>query len=186
MRSALVKSCADYVFSVTCTTRERRPEEVNGRDYFFVTAAEFMKMKEKGELLEWAEVHGNYYGTPVKSVTRAMESGRFPVMTIDVKGAASVRAIFPEALTVFLLPPSLEVLKARLRARGEKPERIDIRLKTACEEIKEAYKFDYLVVNDKLADTVKAVENLIKVNRMKIMYHLNFIKEFEKQLENDR
>ena len=127
VRSGLLKLDKRFAFSVTCTTRQRRPGEVDGKDYYFVTVEQFRKMLKDGLLLEWARVHGYYYGTPVKSVVEVLEKGRIPVMTIDVKGARSVKKIFPETVTVFLLPPDLKTLVQRLKSRGEAPENVAVR-----------------------------------------------------------
>ena len=182
VRSGLLELDKRFAFSVTCTTRPRRPGEVDGRDYYFVTEAQFKKMRADGKLLEWAKVHGNYYGTPVKSVMDVLGKGRIPVMTIDVKGARSVKKIFPEAVTVFLLPPDLKTLVQRLRGRGEAPENVAVRLETARAEIKVASKFDYLVINDRLPETVREVAAIAELETRKTGRNLDKVKEFGNQL----
>jgi guanylate kinase len=182
VRSGLLKLDKRFAFSVTCTTRPRRPGEVDGRDYYFVTVEQFRKLRGEGKLLEWATVHGNYYGTPVNSVAAVLENGRIPVMTIDVKGARSVKKIFPEAVTVFLLPPDLKTLVQRLRGRGEKPENVAVRLETARSEIKVASRFDYLVINDKLNEAVREVAAIADLETRKIGRNLDKVKAFGKQL----
>jgi guanylate kinase len=182
VRSGLLKLDKRFAFSVTCTTRQRRPGEVDGKDYFFVSLERFRKMLKEDLLLEWAMVHGNYYGTPVKSVVEVLEKGRIPVMTIDVKGARSVKKIFPEAVTVFLLPPDLKTLVQRLRGRGEAPENVTVRLETARAEIKVASSFDYLVINDRLPETVREVAAIAELETRKTGRNLDKVKEFGKQL----
>lgn len=186
VRSALMKLDKRFAFSVTCTTRPRRPGEADGKDYYFVTAAQFAKLRKQGKLLEWAMVHGNYYGTPVKSVLDVLGKGRIPLMTIDVKGARSVKKIFPEAVTVFLLPPDLKTLVQRLRGRGEAPENVSIRLETARDEIKVASSFDYLVINDKLPEAVREVAAIADLEKRKTGRNLETVKAFGKQLSKKR
>ncbi|OGR44848.1 MAG: guanylate kinase [Elusimicrobia bacterium GWA2_61_42] len=182
VRSGLLKLDKRFAFSVTCTTRPRRPGEIDGKDYYFVTAEQFGRLRKEGKLLEWAKVHGNYYGTPVKSVLAVLEKGRIPVMTIDVKGAHSVKKLFPGAVTVFLLPPDLKTLVQRLRGRGEKPENVAVRLETARSEIKVASRFDYLVINDKLGETVREVAAIADLETRKTGRNLDKVKAFGNQL----
>jgi guanylate kinase len=182
VRSGLLKLNKKFAFSVTCTTRARRPGEVDGKDYYFVTAEQFKRLRRDGKLLEWALVHGNYYGTPVKSAVDVLEKGRIPVMTIDVKGARSVKRIFPGAVTVFLLPPDLKTLVQRLRGRGEAPENVAVRLETARSEIKVASTFDYLVINDKLAETVREIAAIAELETRKIGRNLDKVRAFGSQL----
>jgi guanylate kinase len=186
VRSGLLKLNRKFAFSVTCTTRSRRPGEVEGKDYFFVTIPQFLKLREEGKLLEWAKVHGNYYGTPVKSVMAVLEKGRIPVMTIDVKGARSVKKLFPEAVTVFLLPPDLKTLVQRLRGRGEAPENVEVRLETARSEIKVASGFDYLVINDRLPETIREVAAIAELETLKTARNLDKVRSFGTQLAKKR
>lgn len=182
VRSGLLKLNKKFAFSVTCTTRPRRPGEVDGKDYYFVTVPQFLKLRKEGQLLEWAKVHGNYYGTPVKSVMEVLEKGRIPVMTIDVKGARSVKRIFQEAVTVFLLPPDLKTLVQRLRGRGEAPENVAVRLETARSEIQAASWFDYLVINDRLPEAIKEVAAIAGLEMLKTARNLDKVKSFGSQL----
>jgi len=182
VRSGLLKLDKKFSFSVTCTTRPRRPGEVDGVDYYFVTAPQFLKLRKEGKLLEWAKVHGNYYGTPVKSVMEVLEKGRIPVMTIDVKGARSVKRLFPEAVTVFLLPPDLKTLVQRLRGRGEPPANVAVRLETARAELRVASAFDYLVINDKLAETIREVAAIAGLEALKTARNLEKVRSFSSQL----
>ena len=184
VRSALLKLDRRFAFSVTCTTRPRRPGEVDGKDYFFVTAERFAGLRKEGKLLEWAKVHGNYYGTPVKYVAEALKKDRIPVMTIDVKGARSVKRIFPGAVTVFLLPPDLKTLVRRLRGRGEAPENVAVRLETARSEIRAASGFDYLVINDSLPEAVREVAAIADLETRRTTRNLDKVEAFEKQLGN--
>ncbi|MCX5790977.1 MAG: guanylate kinase [Elusimicrobia bacterium] len=182
VRSELLKLDRRFAFSVTCTTRPRRTGEVDGKDYFFVTVEKFGKLRKEGKLLEWAKVHGNYYGTPVSSVADALKAGRIPVMTIDVKGARSVKKVFPAAVTVFLLPPDLKTLVQRLRGRGEAPENVAVRLETARAEIKVAAWFDYLVINDRLKEAVLEVAAIADLETRRTGRNLDKVKDFGSQL----
>ena len=186
VRSGLLKLDRRFAFSVTCTTRPRRPGEVDGKDYYFVTAEKFANLRKEGKLLEWAKVHGNYYGTPVKSVLEVLKKGRIPLMTIDVKGARSVKRIFPGAVTVFLLPPDLKTLVQRLRGRGEKPENVGVRLETARAEIKVASSFDYLVINDKLPEAVREVAAIADLETRRTRRNLDKVQAFGKQLSKKK
>jgi guanylate kinase len=182
VRSGLLKLNKKFDFSVTCTTRARRPGEVDGKDYYFVTPEQFRKLRREGKLLEWAVVHGKYYGTPVKSVMSVLDKGRIPVMTIDVKGARSVKRLFPDAVTVFLLPPDLKTLVQRLRGRGETPENVSVRLNTARAELKVASAFDYLVINDRLPETIREVSAIAELETLRTARNLEKVKSFGTQL----
>jgi len=135
--------------SVSATTRAPREGETDGVEYFFVSRESFEKMIEDGEILEYTTYCGNYYGTPGREAKRITDEGRDLILEIEVDGAAQVKKKFPEAVTVMLIPPSLSVLEERLRGRGtESDDVIKSRLDRACEEIKQAYDYDYVVVNE--------------------------------------
>ncbi|MBQ3275644.1 MAG: guanylate kinase [Oscillospiraceae bacterium] len=151
----------DMAFSVSATTRAPRPGEEEGVDYFFVTRERFDEMVADGELLEHAEFVGNCYGTPRSQVEKRLESGITVVLDIEVQGASQVKALMPEALTVFLAPPSLEALEQRLRGRGtETEEKIRSRLETARRELLLAPTYDFTVVND---DADRAASELAEI-----------------------
>ena len=153
----------DMAFSVSATTRAPRPGEVDGKDYFFITREEFDKMVEQGELLEHAEFVGNCYGTPRSQILQRLEQGITVVLDIEVQGAGQVKALIPEALTVFLAPPSLEALEQRLRGRGtESEEKIRSRLETARKELLLAPTYDYTVVNDDADRAAAELSNILE------------------------
>lgn len=139
-------------FSVSCTTRPPRPGEVDGEDYFFISKQEFEAKRADNEFLEWAEVHGNYYGTLRKTVEEALSKGKDLLFDIDVQGAAQVRLNLPgHCVFAFIAPPSILALRHRLEARGsERPEIICRRIANAKAEVANAHWFDFLVVNDEL------------------------------------
>lgn len=152
----------DVAFSVSATTRAPREGERDGEHYHFVSADEFRRMIAADELIEWAEVHGNFYGTPVREVERARGRGEFLLLDIDVQGAAQIRHKVPDARLVFILPPSGEVLAQRLAGRGSEPaEVVRRRLSNARDEIREAPHFDFVVVNDDLEAAVRDVEAIL-------------------------
>ncbi len=152
-----------FVRSVSATTRPAREGERDGEDYYFVSVDEFERMREKNELVEWAEVHGNYYGTPLKNITRAQRECKVLLLDIDIKGAGAVRKKYPDnSLLIFLLPPSLRVLKKRLKKRRTESRRErKRRFERIKEEMNAASRFDYRVVNRKLPDTMLQVREII-------------------------
>jgi guanylate kinase len=152
----------DVVFSVSATTRAPREGERDGVDYHFVAEPEFRRMIAAGELIEWAEVHGRLYGTPLRNVREAQQRGEFLILDIDVQGAAQIRDHVPEAVHVFILPPSGGDLCDRLTSRGsEDEEAMRRRLGNARDEIHRAGSFDYLVLNDDLDRAVDAIEGVL-------------------------
>ena len=159
---ALRERRGDVVFSVSATTRPPRAGERDGVDYHFVDTAGFRAMIAAGGLIEWAEVHGNLYGTPLRNVTRAVERREYLLLDIDVQGARQIRDRVPEAVLVFVLPPSGLALAERLAGRGS--EELEVRrrrLANARDEIRDAGSFDYLVVNDHLEHAVDEVERIL-------------------------
>lgn len=152
-KSSLVKALmevdAGVAQSVSHTTRAPRGQEMDGREYHFTDAATFERMARAGDFLEWAEVHGNLYGTSRQAVVARLASGADIVLEIDWQGALQIRRQFPDAVLIFVLPPSLAELRARLLRRGEDtPETIDLRLVNAREELAQVQQFDYVIINE--------------------------------------
>jgi guanylate kinase len=159
----LVDAWDDVSFSISATTRAPRPREQDGRDYHFVDDATFDRMIERNELAEWAVVHGRRYGTPRREITSAIQRGRTVVLDIDVQGARQVRKMFPDALLIFVLPPSAQELNRRLSRRAsEDPAELRRRLTNAIRELEAAREFDYVVVNDELDRAYAAVEAILR------------------------
>jgi guanylate kinase len=159
---ALLARRHDLGYSVSCTTRAPRPGEVQGRDYYFMTRAEFIAEREKRAFAESAEVHGNLYGTRRSEVKRVLASGKHVVMDIDVQGAVQFIRVFPDTVTIFILPPSAEVLLERLKARKtETPAQLAARLQSALQELQEVDSYEYVIVNDDLERAVTSVESII-------------------------
>jgi len=160
---ALFKEYDGVSYSVSATTREAREGEVEGEDYFFISEEEFKNIEKKNGFIECALVHGHYYGTPKKFVDEKLESGEDIILEIDTQGAKQVREKYPDAVYIFLLPPSLEELKNRLDKRDtEDTKNKSIRIKNARAELKEVHKYDYEVVNDSLEDAVREIKKIIK------------------------
>jgi guanylate kinase len=158
----LVESGDDFVFSVSATTRPPRRGERDGVDYVFTDREGFLEMVDRGELAEWAEVHGRLYGTPVRNLVEAAASGVHPLLDIDVQGARQIRQSVPEALLVFVLPPSGHAWVDRLRGRGtEDDDEVLLRLRTAAAELDAVRDFDVVVVNDDLDETVEEVRAIV-------------------------
>lgn len=152
----------DVGYSVSCTTRAPRPGETDGVDYHFLSRAEFDARVAAGEFAEWAEVHGNRYGTLKAAIESVTSGGRHVMMDIDVQGARQVTRAFPDALTIFVVPPSIEILVERLLARrSEKPETLDLRLRNARSELRDAERYQHIVVNDDLDGAVRQVDRII-------------------------
>ena len=152
-----------YALSISATTRNPRPGEVDGREYFFKTKEEFEAMIEAGEFLEHACYVGNYYGTPKQYVQEQLSAGRDVILEIEIQGALSIKSQFPDALLLFVAPPSADVLKERLVGRGtETADVIEKRLARAVEESQGIENYDYLVVNDDLDECVENVHQMIQ------------------------
>ncbi len=151
----------DIVLSVSVTTRPARPAERHGVHYTFISEAEFKAMRDRGDLLESAQVYGNFYGTPRPQVESSLAAGRDVICELDIQGAESVKRAKPEAILVFIEPPSLADLHSRLRNRGtENPDDMSTRIDAAYAEIKRKELYDHIIVNDRLGD---AVEHLLRI-----------------------
>ena len=159
---ALLGKRPEVGYSISCTTRAPRPGEVEGKDYYFLSRAEFVRRMEQGAFAESAEVHGNLYGTLKAEIERILGSGRHVMMDIDVQGAALLRRAFPSVVTIFILPPSGEVMLGRLRDRKtESKEAIVRRLESALQELQAVELYEYVVVNDVLEESVRRVSAII-------------------------
>lgn len=160
IRELLKRRDADL--SVSCTTRKPRPGETDGTSYYFISPEEFERRKNASEFLEYAEVFGNYYGTPRSAVEQKLASGRDVLLEIDVQGAKQIKAGFPEARLIFILPPSLEELSNRLRGRGtENEEELAVRSAKAAEEISHADEYDLEVVNSDIETALDEIEKYL-------------------------
>jgi guanylate kinase len=165
----LLESGANLIHSISVTTRQPRPQEAEGADYFFVSKDVFEDLRERGELLEWAEVFGNLYGTPGAPVRQALAQGKDILFDIDWQGAASIAALLPnDTIRIFILPPSAEELSRRIYARGaDAAEVIEARLKAAAVEISHWAEYDYVLVNRDVAESLAALQAIIAAERHK-------------------
>jgi len=164
---ALLARRSDLGYSVSCTTRSPRPGEQQGRDYYFMTRSEFLAERERGAFAESAEVHGNLYGTLRSEVERVLAAGRHVVMDIDPQGARQFVRAFPQTVTIFILPPSAEVLLDRLRARKtESAVQLAARLTSALQELQQVDEYQYVVVNDDLERAVTGVGSIVNAEVM--------------------
>ncbi|MGB9793853.1 guanylate kinase [Caldisericum exile] len=162
----LVKLDTRFEIAVTCTTRHPRENEINGIDYYFVDEETFKKMIYEGKLAEYSIVHGNLYGIPQMYIDLGLSNKKDVIFQIDVQGAKKIKNKYEEALLIFLMPPSIEVLLERLNKRGtENLSEIEKRTKRAKEEMEERYLYDYVVVNDVLDSTVKEIYEIIVQER---------------------
>lgn len=166
VRAEVLANTENMSYSVSCTTRAPRNGDIEGKDYYFISKDEFLRLINQDAFLEWADVHGNYYGTRRDTVENALASGRDIMLEIDVQGALQIKEKMPEAITVFLMPPSLEELERRLRGRAtENEESIKLRLENAKKEIACEPKYDHTIINDSVADAVEEFKKLINSYR---------------------
>ncbi|HKR14321.1 MAG TPA: guanylate kinase [Pyrinomonadaceae bacterium] len=169
-------------YSVSYTTRGPRPTEVNGREYFFVDQAEFEEMNAEGEFLEWACVHGNYYGTSRRQIAEKTATGVDMILEVDVQGAASVRQLLMDSVSVFILPPSYAVLRQRLCNRGtDSPENLELRMRNAPEELKQYSSFDYVIINDEVERAVGQLAAIIYAERARCVRQEGLVQEVIKE-----
>jgi guanylate kinase len=163
----LMAEMGGLALAISHTTREPRPEEKDGEDYFFVSPGEFLRMRDDGEFVEWAEVHGNYYGTSRGMLESMMSSGTDVLHDIDVQGAGQIRESGMEAVFVFIMPPSLDELEQRLRGRGGDPEEaMERRLRNAAGEVKGYLLYDYVILNDDLELALEEFKCLVTSRRL--------------------
>lgn len=171
-----------YALSISATTRQPRVGEEEGVHYFFKSKTEFEKMMEKDDLIEWAEFCENYYGTPKSYVEQMQLEGKDVILEIEVQGALKVKKLNPEAVLIFIVPPSFRELRSRLVGRGtEQEEIVEKRLKRALEEFDMIEQYDYVVINDKLSEAVERIHTIIMAEHMKATRNLNVIEQIKKE-----
>jgi guanylate kinase len=176
----LLKRYDNYALSISATTRAPREGETDGKEYFFVTKEQFEKMRDERKLIEYAQYVNNYYGTPKEYVEQKMAEGKDVILEIEIQGALKVKKRFPDALLLFVTPPSAEELRRRLVGRGtETLEVINARLARAASGM-EAY--DYLLINDDLDRCVEEMHQLIQLQHRKTSYHLDFLSKMREDL----
>lgn len=160
-----------FFFVTTCTTRPKRPSEVEAKDYYFINQLDFQKLIDGNGLLEWARVYGNYYGVPKAPVREALAAGKDTILRVDIQGVANIKNIIPQAVFIMILPPSREELGNRLSKRHtETPADLALRLKTAESELAQLHMFDYAVVNpcDDIESAVQDILSIIKAEKCRV------------------
>ena len=182
----LLKQYDNYALSISATTRNPRPGEKDGREYFFKTVEDFEKMIAKDDLIENAMYVGNYYGTPKAYVEEQLRAGKDVILEIEIQGALKVKEKFPNTLLLFVTPPSAEELRKRLEGRGtETQEVIDGRMKRAIEEAEYMDQYDYLVVNDELDVCVEEMHHLIQGEHERCFRNQTFIEHMKRELKGE-
>ena len=180
--NAFLKNNKNAWLSVSCTTREKRPNEVEGKDYFFLSRDEFLERIDDHKFLEYAEYAGNYYGTPGDVIEGKLENGIDVILVIEIQGALQIKELLENTIFIFILPPSMRELKRRLEGRKtETKDKILKRFKTAYQELNEVTKYNYVVINDIVEDSAKKIEAIIdsekcRVDRIEETY-LNSLEE---------
>ena len=173
----------NYALSISCTTRKPREGELDGREYFFKTKEEFEEMISKDELVEYARYVDNYYGTPKEFVLSQLDAGKDVLLEIEIQGALKIKEKFPEAVLVFITPPSGEELKSRLIGRGtESPEVVEKRLQRAVQESEGVEAYDYILINDDIDTCTEKLHNLIRAQHERAAQHIDIIENVRKDL----
>ncbi|MCI7263703.1 MAG: guanylate kinase [Clostridium sp.] len=184
LMKALLERYDNYALSISATTRGPRTGEVDGREYFFKTREEFLQMIEADQLIEYAEYVNNFYGTPKDYVFSNLESGKDVLLEIEIQGALKVKEKFPDAVLIFVTPPSAEELRRRLLGRGtESLEKIEARLARAAQEAEYMDRYDYLLVNDNLDECVEEMHRLIQAMRARTANHGTLISKIKEEMK---
>lgn len=180
----LLKQYDNYALSISATTRKPRGQEVDGKEYFFKSVEEFEKMIAQGDLIEYANYVGNYYGTPKTYVEEQLNAGKDVILEIEIQGALKVKEKFPETLLLFVTPPSAAILKDRLVGRGtETMDVVEMRMRRAAEEAEGLASYDYIVVNDDLQTCVTQMHNIIQSEHYKTHRNVEFMTQIKEELK---
>jgi guanylate kinase len=175
---ALRERVSGIGYSVSHTTREPRDGEIQGKHYYFVARRDFEYMADTNQFVEWAHVYGHLYGTSYSSMESELSSGKDLLLDLDIQGAEAIKRHFSESLSIFILPPSMEVLEERLRGRATNHrEDVDLRIRKAADEIKQCGEYDFIVVNEDLAQTVREIEAIILSQRARTKRRYPLIKD---------
>lgn len=175
-----------YWLSVSATTRTPRAGEVNGKSYFFLQKEEFIKKIENNQFFEYAEVYGNYYGTPKDKIMEKIDAGIDVILEIDIQGALKVKEIYPEGVFVFIMPPSMKELKNRILGRGsETEESLNLRFQSAFKELNYVSKYNYMVINDIVSNAAEKIEAIIKAEKCRADRQKDFCENIIGGYEND-
>ena len=190
-KGTIIRHVLDVVpnlsYSVSFTTRAPRSNEMDGREYFFVSRQVFDEMVAAGEFLEWACVHGHFYGTSRRQVAEETAAGTDIVLEVDVQGAASVRDLPLDSVSVFILPPSYAVLRERLIARGtDSPEELEVRLRNAPDELRQYSAFDYVIINDRVEPAARQLASIIYAERARCVRQESLVREVIKKFYSEK
>ncbi len=190
-KGTIIRHVLDVVenlsYSVSYTTRAPRTNEVDGREYFFVNRETFEEMVAAGEFLEWACVHGNFYGTSRRQILDETATGADIILEVDVQGAASVRQLLMDTVSIFILPPSFSVLRQRLIARGtDPPEQLALRMRNAPEELKQYSAFDYVIFNDEIERATGQLASIIYAERARCMRQEGLVRQVMQDFESNQ
>lgn len=185
LMKALLERYDNYALSISATTRNPREGEVDGREYFFVTEDRFKEMIEQNALIEYAQYVNHYYGTPREYVLSQMKQGRDVILEIEIQGALKVKERFPEAILIFVMPPSAEELKRRLVGRGtESMDVINARLRRASEEADGMEAYDYILINDEIDACVRRLHEMITVQHGRVSNNMAFLSQIREELKH--
>ena len=185
LMKALLEKYDNYALSISATTRNPREGEADGREYFFVTEDRFKEMIGQDALIEYAQYVNHYYGTPKEYVLNQMEQGKDVLLEIEIQGALKVKERFPEAILIFVMPPSAEELKRRLVGRGtESMDVIHARLRRAVEEAEGMDSYDYILINDDIASCTERLHQMIIVQHSRVSNNLAFLSQIREELKN--
>lgn len=181
----LLRSYPELNYSISATTRAARAGEQHGVNYWFISRVEFQNMIENDQLLEWAEVYGNFYGTPCHHITELLENGKDVVLEIDTQGAAQIKKKFPQGVCIYIAPPSLDELAKRIHKRGtDSLENIKTRLNSANDELTYVHNYDYVVVNDQVQTATKKIGAILTAEKCKVVRNLDTIESILSNAEN--
>lgn len=174
----------DYALSISATTRSPREGEQNGREYFFKSTEEFESMIDNSELIEYAKYVSNYYGTPKAYVEEQLEAGKNVILEIEIQGALNIKKMYPDAVLLFIMPPSAEELERRLVGRGTEDEAtIKARLQRASDEAKGVENYNYIVINDKVDDCVETIHSIVNSEKRKAVNNMSLINNIKEELK---
>jgi guanylate kinase len=178
LASKLLREFSNIGFSVSHTTREARRNEIEGEDYHFIKRPDFLKMIKDNKFIEWAEVHNNLYGTTLREIEEKTAENQQIILDIDIQGVKNLKRKIPDALYIFILPPSIEELKKRLSKRNsESPSTLNLRLKIALKEIEKINLYDYAIVNQDISFAYSTLRSIIIANNHRVDYNITRIKE---------
>ena len=189
IRNFLKQNKKGYYFSISHTTRPKRKNEINGKDYYFISKEEFMKMIKEDKFLEWAVVHNNYYGTSKEKVIENLNKGIDVILDIDVQGAEKIKKNKDlenfDIVSIFIFPPSFSELKRRLLKRGAEDDKsLNIRLENAKKELERFSNYDYIIINDQLSKAIEEFSSILKSQRLKTKYQIQKIEKILKNWED--